>query len=176
MRINCIPVKYLADQHLRAEWVEILMLPAYLKRSIASKEGLKLYEGSEYTLNSGHARFFYDKLAYVKDRYEKIGIEMNKRGYKTNPVLDLSMFPKELFNWWVPTEVDQKNNIDRILTRICEKPLWYTYYGKTFPLGAAKKNGIDYTGASFICWKKNYSDWFPGYIYEFKISNIKKRG
>lgn len=158
MRINCIPVKYLADQHLRAEWVEMLMLPAYLKRSIASKDGLRLYEGSEYTLNTGHARFFYDKLAYVKDRYEKIQIEMNKRGFKTNPSLDLSMFPKELFNWWEPTKIDKVNNLNRILTRIQEKPKWYSFRGQKIK--------------DWIMFYEKLLD----FKYEFKESDIKKRG
>lgn len=176
MRINCIPVEYLADQHLRAEWVEMLMLPAYLKRSIKSKNGLVLYERSEYTLNSGHARFFYNKLAYVEKRYKEIEIEMNKRGFKTNPTLNLSEFPKVLYNDWIPTEADMINNLNRILTRIYEKPLWYTFYGKVFPEGAIRKATTDYTGLSFSSWKTFYSDRFINYKYALKISDIKKRG
>jgi len=158
MRINCIPVEYLADQHLRAEWVEMLMLPAYLNRSIASKSGFRLYDKIEYTLNTGHARFFYDKLKYVDDRYKAIEIEMNNRGFKTNPTLNLSKFPKTLFNDWEPTREDKINNLNRILTRIQEKPQWYSFR------------------------RKKIKDWIVFYEellnfkYEFKDSDIKKRG
>lgn len=176
MRINCIPVKYLADQHLRAEWVEMLMLPAYLKRSIASKDGLRLYEGSRYTLNTGHARFFYDKLAYVEKRYKEIEVEMKRRGYKVNPVLDLSAFPKELFNDWVPTQEDQHNNLNRILTRIYDKPRWYTYGGKTFPLDSDQPRSKKWDTASMNFWKNFYKEFFTGYDYIFKRDDIKKRG
>lgn len=158
MRINCIPVEYLADQHLRAEWVEMLMLPAYLDRSIKSKEGLKLYEGSEYTLNTGHARFFYDKLAYVADRYKKIEIEMKNRGFNVNPSLDLSRFPEKLFNRWEPTKIDKVNNLNRILTRIQEKPKWYSFRGQKIK--------------DWIMFYEKLLD----FKYEFKESDIKKRG
>lgn len=79
MRINCVPVEYLADQHLRAEWVEMLMLPAYLKRSYKSKNGLVFSSNTKYTLGVGHARFFYDKVLYCMDRYYDIMMEMQKR-------------------------------------------------------------------------------------------------
>lgn len=156
MRINCIPVEDLADQHLRAEWVEMLMLPAYLKRSVVSKDGLILYEGKEYVLNTGHARFFYDKLSYVYLRYKEIEVEMNKRGFRTNPTLDLTMFPKSLFGRWIPTKEDQVANLNRILTRIQTKPKWYSYYGEK----------ID-------DWISFYEKKF-NFKYELKLSDIKK--
>jgi deoxyribonuclease (pyrimidine dimer) len=157
MRINCIPVKYLADQHLRAEWLEILMLPPYLRRSIASKNGLILLEDSNYRLSTGHARFFYDKLLYVEKRYKEIEVEMIARGYNTNPNLDLSSFPKELFNDWIPSEEDMINNLHRILTRIYDKPKWYTWW---------KKQRVD--------WKMFYAVTFNFYKYQLRDSDLKK--
>ena len=128
MRINCIPVKYLADQHLLAEWVETLMLVPYINRSINSKKGLLLYQGDErYILGTGHAKFFYNKLLYVKKRYSEIEVELIHRGYNTNPSLDFSSMPKELFNDWIPTREDQILNLNRIISRILLKPTWYTY-------------------------------------------------
>lgn len=138
MRINCIDVSILADQHLRAEWVEILMLPPYIKRSLQSKNGLILSEMTDYTLGTGHARFFYNKLSYVIKRYNEIEKEMIKRGYKANPALNLVETlktlelnsNKKLFNDWKPTKKDKSLNLDRIIKRIDLKPLWYSYYGK----------------------------------------------
>ncbi len=40
-RINIIPVSELADQHLIAEYREITMVPAALKRTLRSKVGLR---------------------------------------------------------------------------------------------------------------------------------------
>ena len=39
-RINVIPVDQLTDQHLVAEYREMLMVPASLKRSLGSKNGM----------------------------------------------------------------------------------------------------------------------------------------
>ena len=98
MRINCIPVEYLADQHLLAEWVEILMLRPYIERSMQTQKGLELeLIGSNYLLGTGHAKFFYNKLIYVQKRYDAIGVELKRRGYQTNPTLDFSNLPEELF-------------------------------------------------------------------------------
>jgi deoxyribonuclease (pyrimidine dimer) len=128
VRINCIPVEYLTDQHLRAEWVEMLMLPAFMKRTLKAKGYIDIDESIVYKLNTGHAKFFYNKLKYVENRYKQIQTEMRSRGFEANPSLDLSMFPKELFNSWKPSKEDMKVNANRILTRISEKPLWYTFF------------------------------------------------
>jgi deoxyribonuclease (pyrimidine dimer) len=120
----------LADQHLRAEWVEFLMLPAFMKRSLKSKAGFSTTDSIKYTLNTGHAKFFYNKLNYVLKRYKEIELEMLKRGYQANPTLDLSIFDKNLFNDWTPNEQDMLVNIERIKLRISKKPDWYTYYRK----------------------------------------------
>lgn len=159
MRINCIPVEYLADQHLRAEWVEILMLPAYIKRSLKSKLGIVLSESNEYSLNTGHARFFYDKLGYVIKRYKEIEVEMNARGFNTVPVLKnlVEDLPIELFKDWTPTEKDMINNLHRILTRIDAKPEWYSYKGHKIK-----------------DWHTFYSIIFKFYRYEFRESDVKK--
>ena len=43
-RINIIPPRELYDQHLIAEYREMLMVPASLKRTLASKQGLQLHK------------------------------------------------------------------------------------------------------------------------------------
>jgi deoxyribonuclease (pyrimidine dimer) len=163
VRINCIPPEYLTDQHLRAEWVEMLMLPAFMKRSLKSDNGLVLDDSIEYKLNTGHARFFYNKLKYVEERYKQIESEMISRGFEANPSLDLSMFPKELFNGWRPTKNDMVININRILTRIKEKPLWYTFV----QLEDRHNKRV------FDTWVNLYEEWFD-FKYELKDSDLKR--
>lgn len=130
MRINCIPVELLSDQHLRAEWLELLLLPPYLARSLKSKKGLVLTDSIRYTLNTGHARFFYNKIPYVVNRYRQLGEEMRKRGFNINPQLsfDHLNLPKECYTEWEPNEQDQLVNLERIESRISRKPAWYTYH------------------------------------------------
>ena len=131
MRINCINVGDLTDQHLRAEWLEFLMIGPYIRRSIKSKEGLKLTDSQFYVLGTGHARFFYDKLTYVEKRYKQLETEMKNRGFVPKPQLKLDDLPKQLFNDWVPTKTDHIINLNRIIVRIADKPQWYKIHNTT---------------------------------------------
>ena len=128
-RINILPVGELHDQHLIAEYREITMVPAALKRTLASKNGLdKSKIPVKYTLNNGHVYFFYNKGRYLYNRYNNIILEMKKRGFKPNPK---RKFPKKIFqdnnlyNDWFPTLTDYKIIRKRIESKIKEKPHWY---------------------------------------------------
>ena len=160
MRINCIPVEHLADQHLRAEWVEMLMLPPYIRRSLNSKSGIIYYDSNVYTLGKGHARFFYDKVQYVINRYNDIMFEMQERGFMTNPSLHFPDYmPKKCFGDWNPQISDQYTNTNRILARILNKPTWYSYKGQK----------IDN-------WPAFYESRIPGFKWEFDEEYIGKYG
>tara|TARA_R110000751_G_scaffold285984_3_gene390364 strand:- start:761 stop:1174 length:414 start_codon:yes stop_codon:yes gene_type:complete len=134
-RINIIPVEEIMDQHLIAEYREITMVPAALKRTLASKVGLCLEKISkEYTLNSGHVYFFYNKGKYLYKRYNEIIHEMKRRGFNPDPnrKFPKEVFPKELYNDWVPSFNEQKIIRKRIEEKIAMKPTWYrhtSYYG-----------------------------------------------
>lgn len=131
MRINCICPGDLSDQHLRAEWLEFLMIGPYIRRSINSSKGLQLSESKNYVLGTGHARFFYNKLKFVENRYYDLGSEMKCRGFKINPKLEISDLPNKLFKEWTPTREDYIININRIIARIQEKPEWYKLRGES---------------------------------------------
>ena len=69
-RINIIAVSELTDQHLIAEYREITMVPAALKRTLNSKAGFSKNKiPDKFTLNRGHVYFFYDKGLYLDKRY-----------------------------------------------------------------------------------------------------------
>ena len=128
-RINIINVGELHDQHLIAEYREITMVPAALKRTLNSKVGLLREKISKrFTLNSGHVYFFYDKGLYLDKRYNEIVTEMKSRGFNPN---SNRVFPKQIFidndlyNDWTPTIEDQKLIRQRIQERINSKPDWY---------------------------------------------------
>lgn len=62
-RINLIPPRYLADQHLVAEHKEILQLCGSYKISKRSKKGIDFNQTpKQFTLNKGHVKFFYNKV------------------------------------------------------------------------------------------------------------------
>ena len=70
-RINLVPPQELMDQHLFAEFREIKMVPKSLARSIAARgvQGVLKRIPPRFTLNTGHVSFFYDKGAYLVERY-----------------------------------------------------------------------------------------------------------
>ena len=128
-RINIISVSELYDQHLIAEYREITMVPAALKRTLSSKKGLDESKiPINYTLNKGHVYFFYNKGEYLFKRYQQIIDEMKKRGFKP----DIKRkFPKDIFinnnlyNDWEPSLEDFKIINERIESKIKAKPNWY---------------------------------------------------
>lgn len=76
------------DQHLFAEWREIKMVPKSLARSLKARgqAGVFKFIPLEYTLNTGHVSFFYDKGAYLERRYKQLTEELQKRGVNFNPL------------------------------------------------------------------------------------------
>jgi len=127
-RINIIPVAELYDQHLIAEYREILMVPGSLKRTLNSKVGfIPSKVPKNFTLNKGHVYFFYDKGLYLEKRYDQLIVEINKRGMYTDPkrVFPSLIYPSELFNNWEPTEADMTIVRERISLRVSQKPGWY---------------------------------------------------
>ena len=83
-RINLVPVQDLADQHLFAEWREIKMVPAALRRSLKTRNIGDILAGvpKRYTLNKGHVTFFFNKMLFLYDRYCELTEELDDRGYK----------------------------------------------------------------------------------------------
>jgi len=123
VRINLLPPEKLTDQHLIAEYNEILMLFGYVKKH---PETYNIHH--EYCLGKGHIRFFKDKLKYLKNRHELLKKEMKARGFKRQITIKLSDYPKELRNDWKPRPKDFKIIKARIREKIKLKPNYYRYY------------------------------------------------
>ena len=78
-RINVIPSALLLDSHLLAELREITRIPNAILSGKA-KIDFKAIPG-RYTLGKGHVIFWYDKLGYIRARYEQLYKEAKKRGF-----------------------------------------------------------------------------------------------
>ena len=131
-RINLVDPSELMDQHLIAEYREIRLLCANLRRTLNSKSGFVPSKvPSRFTLNSGHVYFFYNKGQYLHNRYESIKEEMRKRGFNPTNEFPVDVWPEHLYNDWMPSEADKDIVRERIQLRISQKPNWYRYYGKT---------------------------------------------
>lgn len=136
-RINLVDPLELTDQHLFAEWREIKMVPAALKRSLRTKSPSQIIKSipKDFTLNKGHVTFFYNKLKYLSIRYDSLSEELKCRGYRIG--LDWNTFsdycqdiPSEFFTNYVPTEDALSIIRIRIQEKIDMKPNWYKYYSK----------------------------------------------
>lgn len=138
VRINLINPKYLTDQHLIAEYSEMLILMNYVKRYPEPKNMPK-----QFTLGTGHMIFFKNKLKYIKNRHDTLRKEMIKRGFHPHVKINLSKYRKDLLNNWKPDSKNKKIIKRRIIERIKQKPEWYRYYGehksKKFYLDMTKK-------------------------------------
>lgn len=124
VRINLINPKNLADQHLIAEYNEILMLLGHINKYPKIKNQPK-----EYCLEKGHISFFKDKINYLKDRHEIIKKEMTKRGFNISKTINLKKYPKEYRKNWKPTKKDKDIIKKRLISKINLKPEYYRYYG-----------------------------------------------
>lgn len=124
-RVNVVPVQELTREHLVAEYKEIMRLPKNIEKSLnrKSKPFSKDEIPQEYTMGQGHVKFFYNKMEWVKQRFEQLVQEMNRRGYTTN-FTDSSMFdrcPKTWFNNYQPDEKAMSVNRARIEERLNDK-------------------------------------------------------
>ena len=135
-RINSnVDPKQLMDQHLMAEYRELPMVLASLRRSLktqSEREVLKKIP-PRFTLNKGHVLFFYNKLTFLRNRYDRLVNELHNRGYNLDQsrTLDLSGIPSTFFNDWTATPADDAVLEQRIKEKIAMKPSWYKYYGKS---------------------------------------------
>jgi hypothetical protein len=114
-RINIgIPVETLCDAHLLAEGREIKRIPNVIAKGKFSLKG----QPNQFTLGTGHVKYFYDKQLYLLQRYKEIHQECLARGFN---VQDYSSawndLPKELMNHYQPT----KNDIWIVNQRIQER-------------------------------------------------------
>ncbi len=145
-RINLVPVQDLADQHLFAEWREIKMVPAALRRSLKTRKSSDILAGvpKRYTLNKGHVTFFFNKMQFLTARYKLLTEELVKREYTLGSGNDFTTFTQDIpdeFNQieWQSDKQEVAVNVERILLRINEKSNWYKYHGESLTTDFYKK-------------------------------------
>jgi deoxyribonuclease (pyrimidine dimer) len=98
-RINTVPPQELCDKHLMAEIREITRIPNTIKSGKARIEGIP----PDFRLGSGHVKFFYDKIGYLKKRYKQLYDECRHRGFNVQDNSgSFKGIPIELMNDWEP--------------------------------------------------------------------------
>ena len=95
-RINVgIPPAELVNQHLIAEHREIKRIPNCIAKGKYNMEGIP----ERFKLGTGHVKFFYNKLLYLKNRYTSLYNECIKRGFNVqNYIGAWDNVPQELMN------------------------------------------------------------------------------
>lgn len=101
----------------------------------------------EFTLNTGHVSFFYDKATYLFQRYGLIRVELRKRGinFDEQSVLDpldvygTVAFDSRFHKKYEPTAKALAIIRERIAQKIAMKPDRYRYYGVADPIKSMAK-------------------------------------
>jgi deoxyribonuclease (pyrimidine dimer) len=119
-RINAgIPPAELCDQHCNGEKFEITRIPNTILRGKAKTSQDNIPE--TFSLSTGHVKFFYNKILYLKKRYLALCQELKYRGFivniDTTPFDQIEKLHPHLFNDW--EETDEASQILR--QRIDEK-------------------------------------------------------
>lgn len=115
-RINAnIPAATLCDAHLLAEHREITRVPNTIKSGRAIIKDIP----RKFTLGTGHVKFFYNKVGFIKNRYEALYKECIDRGFDVQSKIDsFDDIPSTLMNDWVASENDNNLIIRRIEERL----------------------------------------------------------
>ena len=114
-RINCgVAAEELPDKILLAELREIKRIPNAIRNGRYSLQGIP----EEFTLGTGHVKFFYDKLEYLWDRYQSLRIEALNRGFNVSDFSEAwNGVPPELMNGYIEKIRDREIIIMRINER-----------------------------------------------------------
>lgn len=105
-RINvAIPPAELTMRHLLSEHREMKRIPNVVSRGRYNLKNTP----KEFTLGKGHVAFFYDKLGYLKKRYEDVYQECLNREFKITYYGGAwDDVPKELMGDYIPTKRDEE--------------------------------------------------------------------
>jgi hypothetical protein len=115
-RINAgIPPSELVDKHLLAEHREIKRIPNVIRKGKFNMDN----QPKEFKLGSGHVKFFYDKLEYLRLRYNTLYDECIKRGFNVTYYGSAwNDIDSKYFGNYQPTENDIKIIKERINERL----------------------------------------------------------
>ncbi|MFZ7142027.1 pyrimidine dimer DNA glycosylase/endonuclease V [Avibacterium avium] len=114
-RINVVPPQELCDQHLLAEHRELTRIPNAVAKGKYNLAG----QPADYKLGEGHVRFFFNKLQFLKNRYDLLHQECKARGFNVQYFWPENL-PQDRSLWqdYQPTENALTLNRERIQLRM----------------------------------------------------------
>ncbi|MFA9499961.1 pyrimidine dimer DNA glycosylase/endonuclease V [Mannheimia sp. E30BD] len=118
-RINLVPPTELCDQHLLAEHRELTRIPNAVAKGKFSLKG----QPEDYKLGEGHVRFFFNKLSFLKKRYDALHEECLARGFNVQYFWSENL-PQDPSLWldYQPTDIALAVNRERIALRMPANP------------------------------------------------------
>jgi len=124
-RINVVPPSELHDRHLVAEYHELPRVFNLVKKAIARGQTSENFRKNfpNYTMGTGHVKFFYGRLRFLAERQIELIEEMMKRKMRPNYGAFKEIIegiPKDWFGEWAPTSEDIASNRKRIEERLFE--------------------------------------------------------
>lgn len=114
-----MPPAELCDQHLLAEHRELTRIPNAVAKGKFNLKG----QPDDYKLGEGHVRFFFNKLTFLKKRYDALYQECLARGFNVQYFWAENL-PDEPSLWldYEPTETALAMNRERIALRMPANP------------------------------------------------------
>lgn len=129
-RINTVNPSDLTNEWLLAEFRE---LPRIVNELEKHPTRFKLADiPSNYTLNTGHMKFFRNKLLFLAKRHREIRKELKRRGIACNKRIKVELFylsdtiKKQALNDWTPHSDDHSVLIERLQARFDLRKKSYT--------------------------------------------------
>lgn len=105
----------LCDAHLIKERVELVRIPNAVRTGKAVVKDIP----KQFTLGTGHVKFFYDKMGYLHQRYSELTAECLLRGFNITDFSDsFEGIPQELFKDYTETAQDRKIVVERVNERL----------------------------------------------------------
>jgi deoxyribonuclease (pyrimidine dimer) len=132
-RINTLHPKYLADQHLLAEYRELPRVFDLALRWMERTDCDTARLPGTYRMGKGHVMFFYDKLDWCVARQRALIEECQRRGFDISHTEVPEDLPEDLCCYWNPTEVDLSINLSRLCDKQYARPNFYRLRGKQLP-------------------------------------------
>ena len=117
-RINVgIQPSELTNRHLLAEHREIKRVPNVIKSGRYNLDGMP----SKFCLGTGHVKFFYNKLEYLRHRYRSLHIECLQRKFNVQCYDEAwDNIPCELMGNYKPSRLDRSLLIVRLHSKLSE--------------------------------------------------------
>lgn len=118
-RINAgVDPHELNTKMLIAEHREIKRIPNVIKSGRFRLSG----QPKQFTLGTGHVKFFYTRIAFLRDRYKTIFDECIRRGFNVTDYSDsFEGIPQQYMGNYTPSESDRKLILARIALRLAGK-------------------------------------------------------